>query len=209
VAPGDGDAPRVTLTLADGSVTRADFVVLAGGLRFDVQPIEGFDALWGERLFHCPFCHGWEVAGQRLAAIAPAEMVEHYAPLIGVWSDDTTPVDQGDVERVWLDGDEVVVVRRSGGVLRVDALFAPPILRAHDDLPEQLGLERAVLNPLMQHAVGVVTDPLDGSTPVPGVFAAGDLTGANPAVAIAVQSGQAAAVGIVRQYAAARAAAAH
>src|SRR6266513_1350661 len=42
-------------------------LLLASGVVDEMPEIEGFKELWGKSIFHCPFCHGWEVRDQPLA----------------------------------------------------------------------------------------------------------------------------------------------
>jgi pyruvate-formate lyase-activating enzyme len=36
-------------------------------LKDTLPAIDGFVKLWGSSVFHCPYCHGWEVRDQPLA----------------------------------------------------------------------------------------------------------------------------------------------
>lgn len=71
-----GDAHFVT-TDAAGKTWRSRKLLLAIGST-DVFPrIEGFDALWGTRIFHCLFCKGYEDKGAASAgvlAVAPVAL---------------------------------------------------------------------------------------------------------------------------------------
>lgn len=200
------------LTLASGEVVRAAVVVLAGGLRYGVREVDGLADLWGTRLFHCPFCHGWEVGGKRVGVLAPPEILPHLHGMLGMWTeapqailmasagglDPSTVADEAPVaQRVRLDGEDVVVDTVGGGELRLDALFAPPVLSPHDDLPQQLGVPHEIVSPMAPEPLGLKIGPM-GATSVPGVFAAGDLAGEMPSVANAVAGGARAAAGIVR-----------
>jgi thioredoxin reductase len=46
-------------------------------------------------VFHCPFCHCWEVRDQPLAALAAGERGVHLALLLRGWSDDVVLVTDG------------------------------------------------------------------------------------------------------------------
>lgn len=194
------------LTLEDGSTVEAVAVLLAGGLHYGVMDVPGLADLWGTRLFHCPFCHGWEVVGRRVGVIGPAPVIEHMVPLISLWADDPQGFLVGDggagdvatVVSVARDGDDVVVSMSDGAERRVDVLFAPPALGPVDGLVEMFGLVHDHESPMTPAPLGLNVDAMSGATAVRGVFAAGDLAGELPSVANAVQSGSKAAVGIVR-----------
>ena len=55
------------VTLTDAAPVRAHAIVLAHGLRYDPPPLPGIEALWGQSVFHCAFCDGWEVRDRPLA----------------------------------------------------------------------------------------------------------------------------------------------
>ena len=45
--------------------------------------------MWGDTVFHCPFCHGWEVRGLPLAVFGrDADAVMHQGLMLTGWSDD-------------------------------------------------------------------------------------------------------------------------
>jgi thioredoxin reductase len=57
------------LELHDGDGVEARRLVLATGLADELPAIDGLAALWGRSVFHCPYCHGFEVSGRRLAVL--------------------------------------------------------------------------------------------------------------------------------------------
>jgi thioredoxin reductase len=192
------------LTLDDGSVVEAAVVILATGVHYGVMDVPGLAALWGERLFHCPFCHGWEVVGKRVGVLGPQPVIDHMVPLLGLWADDLTSVLVGPTAgggptavSVAREGDDVVVSLSDGSEVRVDVLFAPPQLGPVDGLLEAFGLEHDHQSPMTPEPLGLSVDE-SGATKVRGVYAAGDLAGEQPAVSNAVASGARAAFGIVR-----------
>ena len=50
-----------------------------GGLGFWLsQPdVPGFAELWGDAVFHCPFCHGWDVRDRPVAVFAAPEVARY------------------------------------------------------------------------------------------------------------------------------------
>jgi len=193
-------------------------VLLATGMAYLPPELPGLAGLWGRSVFHCPFCHGWEVADQPLAVLARGEKAVHLALLLRCWSDDIVvlsngPADLDGVGRARLadvgirvderpvaaldaaDGELSAVVFADGGRLPRRGLLVATGMRQRDRLAARLGVEIAAPGPVAQDPVGV--DPLC-HTSVPGVFAAGDLTGEMPQVAVAIAAGARAAAAVVQ-----------
>src|SRR5262249_51851949 len=64
---------RVTALSRDGELFRvqagsrsvsARRLLVATGLRDELPDVPGLAARWGIYVLHCPYCHGWEVAGK-------------------------------------------------------------------------------------------------------------------------------------------------
>ncbi len=77
------------LTTEDGRAIAAQRVIEATGYRDDTSRLEipGFDAVYGRSVFPCPFCDGFEHADEALA-IFGVDGIEHFVPVVGVWSGD-------------------------------------------------------------------------------------------------------------------------
>ncbi|MBX7452430.1 NAD(P)/FAD-dependent oxidoreductase [Mycolicibacterium sp. 3033] len=213
VAGGDG----ITLDLADGADEHTRRLLLATGMRYDYPDIPGLAPLWGRSVFHCPFCHGWEVRDRPLAVLAQGERGVHMATLLRGWSDDVVlltggPADLSDDDRARLDGAGIPVDERTvreldsaagelhgvvfddGARLPRGALLVAAELRQRSGLAAQLGVKLGATGPVSPEAVDV--DSLY-RTSVPGVFAAGDLCAQMPQIAAAVAAGSAAAVSVM------------
>jgi thioredoxin reductase len=63
----------VRLRLGGGERVEARRLLLATGLA-DELPAIGLAPLWGHSAFHCPYCHGFEVSGRRLAVLRHPDM---------------------------------------------------------------------------------------------------------------------------------------
>ncbi|HLA63870.1 MAG TPA: NAD(P)/FAD-dependent oxidoreductase [Rhodothermales bacterium] len=192
------------VTFAGGGRVEARALVLATGVR-DVMPdVPGFAELWGSGVFHCPYCHGWEVAGQPLAIYARGETALHFAQLIRGWTDDLILItdgpsglsaeDRAKVERngivvreerverlVGTGGRLEAVVFAGGEAIPRAGLFLRPEQELRSDLPHRLAC------PLS--ADGRVQADAAGKTPVPGVFVAGDVGPGWQSVPSAIASG--------------------
>src|SRR5690606_38391154 len=80
-----------TATVGNGAHRlRARRIILATGLIDDLPDIPGVKEGWGRSVLHCPFCHGWEVRGQRIAILTRDEVALHQALLFGQLSDQVT-----------------------------------------------------------------------------------------------------------------------
>lgn len=208
--------------LADGTSHRARRLLLATGMAYLPPALPGVDELWGRSVFHCPFCHGWEVADQPLAVLARGDRAVHLALLLRCWSDDIVVLGDGSVElddagRTRLaaagieiderpiaaleaaEGELAAVVFADGSRLARRGLLVATGMRQRDRLAECLGVDITGPGPAAEDPVGV--DPLC-RTSVPGVFAAGDLTGEMPQVAAAIAAGSRAAAAVVQSLAA-------
>ena len=194
----------VAVTFAGGDRVEARGVVLATGVRDVLPDVPGLAELWGTGVFHCPYCHGWEVGGRPLAAYARGEDALHLVPLLRGWTDDLVLFTDGpsglsddDRQRIERNGvavREERVARLDGADGRLEAvvldgglevpragLFLRPGQELRSDLPHRLGC------PLT--ADGRVAADAVGRTAVPGVFVAGDAGPAMQSVATAAASG--------------------
>lgn len=178
------------LTLSDGSEAGGRKLILATGVA-DELPLESMIPRWGVSVLHCPYCHGYEVGGRRLAAIANAPAAVHQAMILPDWGP-TTFFTQGvfepsveetgllarrgvEIERTPVvellgDGAAIRALRLADGrELPFEAVFTAPRTRIASPLAEQLGCAFAegMTGPHIE------VDPMQ-QTSVAGVFAAGD-----------------------------------
>jgi thioredoxin reductase len=187
----EGDGFLVDLA-GNGGALRTRALVLATGMEYEVPDVPGFREHWGGAVFHCPFCHGWEVRDRPLVVYGRGEVADQQAALLRGWTDDVTVVDPDDVAGLRVeDGTLRAVVGPGGSEVPCAAVLVQAPLRRRDDLAERLGLE-------LTEAGLVAVDAL-ARTNVPGVYAAGDLAVAPQQVAIALGSGHLAGVIAARE----------
>lgn len=206
------------LVLEDGEAVAARKLVLATGVVDELPEKPGFRELWGKGVYHCPYCHGWEVRGRPLAVLArPGATFERVA-LIRNWSRDLALLTDGEEElseddRERLDALSVPVyeekilrlegdpARPGGGLDRVvfeggstlerEGIFYVPPQRLRSGLAGSLGCEFDAPVPTVEF---VKTDPMTRETTVAGVYAVGDAVRApGQSVVLAAASGSAAA----------------
>ncbi|GMU25091.1 MAG: hypothetical protein AMXMBFR13_51620 [Phycisphaerae bacterium] len=86
----------VGVLLSDGTRLHARKVLLATGIRDRLPVIEGVEEFYGRSVFHCPYCDGWEMRDQRLAAYGPAKEASGLALSLLTWSRDVVVCACGD-----------------------------------------------------------------------------------------------------------------
>ncbi|ADT98886.1 MULTISPECIES: NAD(P)/FAD-dependent oxidoreductase [Mycolicibacterium] len=209
-----------TVELAGRSDVRTRRILLAMGMRYDMPALPGLAELWGDSVFHCPFCHGWEARDRPLAVLADGDRGVHMATLLSGWSDDVVlltsgPADLTDAQRdrlaeagiaideravaelVSADGQLAQVVFADGSGIARSGLLIATTLHQRSSLAAELGVAFAAPSPVTAEAVDV--DAMYRTT-VPGVFAAGDVSARMPQVAAAIAAGSGAAASVVASF---------
>lgn len=184
---GDG----FSVALADGGEEAAPYLILATGVADELPPVPGLQERWGRTVLHCPYCHGFEVAGRPLGVLANHPLSAHQGGMLPDWGP-TTYFTQGEFEpdaaqAAYLAGRGVTIERSpvvellgtapdleavrlaDGRVVPVAALFTAARIRMASPLAEQLGcaFDEGPLGPRLR------VDEFKQTT-VPGIFAAGD-----------------------------------
>jgi len=194
---GDGFAVSVGT-----QVRKARRLVLATGVKDELPDLPGLAQRWGTHVFHCPYCHGYELQQGRIGVLALSETSMHQAMMLPDWGATTLFLNdafepdaqqlallagrgvalvRGRVAR--LDGEGVAVVMQDGQVHALDGLFIAARVRS-SALAEQLGCA-------MEEGPWGSTIKTDATkaTSVPGVFACGDTGRPAGSVAAAVGDG--------------------
>ncbi|UOR01078.1 FAD-dependent oxidoreductase [Leucobacter allii] len=95
-APGrHGEEPAdpgalLEVVLEGGEVLATRALVVATGVADVLPEIPGLAERWGATVLHCPYCHGWEVRGARIAVVTTSPLGLHQAKLLRQWSDRVT-----------------------------------------------------------------------------------------------------------------------
>ncbi|ESQ81777.1 hypothetical protein AEAC466_20355 [Asticcacaulis sp. AC466] len=200
--------PAGTRAGASFQVTVADTpylsktLILAVGLRDVLPGIDGLAERWGKSVFHCPYCHGYELNQGRIGVIAGSELSMHHALMLPDWGPTTLLINDAfapnadqlaslAARRVTLERSPVEAITghadvklADGQTLSFSGLFALAPVEIASAIPHQLGLD------LEQGPLGAIikTDPMK-QTSLPGVFACGDAARAMASVALAVADG--------------------
>src|SRR6185295_15949369 len=122
---------------------------------YRTPPLDGVAERWGGSVFHCPFCHGWEVRDRPLAVLDRGETGVARALL----TDGPGGVDPADADRlrragVTVDERSVAGLRGPGAELEAvvfadgrerpcGGLLVPVTLHQRSDLAAQLGAASA------------------------------------------------------------------
>lgn len=206
-----GRRDAFTVRTAFGEVHRGRRLILATGVSDELPALPGLSERWGRQVFHCPYCHGYELQRGRIGVLALSEVSLHQALMLPDWGRTTlflndcfepdaqqlqalqarcVAIERGAVQR--LEGEGLAVVMADGRRTELDGLFIAAPTRV-GGLPQQLGCV------LEDGPVGryVKTDEVR-ATSVEGVFACGDMARAAGSVPLAVGDGAMAGVGAHR-----------
>lgn len=203
----DDDEAGLTVTFADAAPASTRALVLATGMTDGLPDIPGIRDFWGTSVLHCPYCHGWEVRGRRLAVLGTSEMSLHQTQLVRQWSDSliffTAAIGELDPEvaaRLRSRGVELVdtpvaevlpghselsgVRLADGREIELDAIFVASEAQPHDHLVAHLELERAT-NPMGSF---LATD-MSGRTSHPRIWAVGNVSNPGATVPVSMSAG--------------------
>ena len=186
-------------------------LVLATGVRDELPAVPGLAERWGRSVFHCPYCHGYELAAGPIGVVAATPMAQHHGLMLPDWGTTTlflngvyapngeelaalakrgARVEATPIARI--DGlADVVLI--DGRVLQMNGLFTQPRTQMASPVAAQLGcaMEDGPTGAFIK------VNPSQ-ETSVPNVFACGDASRAAGSVALAVADGVMAAFGAHR-----------
>jgi len=189
---------------AEGEVFTAQKLIFATGIKDLMPDIKGFAQCWGISVVHCPYCHGYELRGQKTAIMANAERGYHLASLVRNLSEDVTLITSGkaafdeaqlaklhdnNIEVIETGVTEIVhdnghvkhVVFSDGAQRAFEAVYASIPFEQHSGIPAALGCELTEM--------GYIKLDAFLQTTVPGVYACGDNSNPMRSVATAVAMG--------------------
>jgi thioredoxin reductase len=201
---------RFELTLEDGNLLLCRRLLLATGVVDKVPEVEGMDRFFGNGVFHCPYCDGWEVRDRPLAAYGVGRSGAGLALSLRTWSADVTLLTDGparlaatELDRLTrhrisvrsqkitrLEGSESLeqIVFRDGSTLAVRAIFLNAGQTQRCDLASGLGC-------IFNRRGTVRTGELE-KTNIPGLYVAGDASRDVQLAVVAAAEGAKAAIAI-------------
>ncbi|MDR7088964.1 NAD(P)/FAD-dependent oxidoreductase [Cellvibrio fibrivorans] len=193
-----------TVITSDNQTLNAKRLLLATGVSDHLPAITGLQDRWGKTVFHCPYCHGYELNQGSLGVLAVSEASVHQALLIPDWGPTTlftnncfTPSElhqqQLAARNVRIEteavseiaGEQSAIVKLANGrLVELAGLFVASLTKPASPIAYDLGCE------LAESPVGfyVKTDEFKQTT-VPGVYACGDLGRAMGSVTFAIGDG--------------------
>jgi thioredoxin reductase len=180
----------------DGASLGARRLILSYGVADQMPDVPGFAECWGTSIVPCPYCDGFEVAGQHWGLVWSGPQSHQSVRLFRDWTDKLTVFADGHViapdvradlahrNVAVVDGRIVEIAHHKGHLatvnldtrhnVAVDILFAHPRNKPSASLHESLGLA-TVDTPV---GIAVKVDERR-QTSVPGIYAAGDLATPN------------------------------
>jgi len=187
---------------AAGQTLEARRLVLATGLVDELPLLPGLAERWGATVFHCPYCHGYELNQGRIGVLATGQLSMHQALMLPDWGSVTLFLNDALVpdeaqqaalaargvrvesEPVLRMESKATLVLQSGRQVVLDGLFTLARTRMASALPAQLGcaFEEGPPGPFIRTGEAM-------ETTIPGVFACGDAARMFGSVALAVGNG--------------------
>ena len=197
--------------LASGEASTASQVLVATGITDVLPEVPGLSEMWGTRVFHCPYCHGYEVNGKNLGVVGGKNpgFTTRIATLLTKWTSSVTLYANGmdlnpeqrerleqcgvalvvdDVLRVSpaTDDDHAVEITTGSESVHYEACFTGPEFKPNDELLRGAGC--SVADGWVQVE--------GGKTSQPGLWAVGNVVSSPDQVSQALGSGAAVAIAI-------------
>ncbi len=199
------DLFEISIRGQDTLLTRR--LILAYGVRDELPTLSGLKERWGKTVFHCPYCHGYEVKDLPLGVYGKGPSAVHQSIMLKDWSDKVTlfltdPSSLSVEERERIKKRGVLIIETpakqllgsgtdlqaielaNGTKMPIRGLLIAPTYRPSANLHESLGCETTEL----PNGKYLKVDDLK-KTSVNGVYAAGDLARPMHSVTFAVADG--------------------
>jgi len=179
-------------------------LILATGIKDMMPAMPGFADCWGISVLHCPFCHGYEIKNQTIGLIGNGETGYELSRLISNWSNDLILFTNGPSKiledkkslilkhNIRIIEDEIGSLQHKEGKIKsvrfvngheekVNAIFARPEMRQHDEFAIKLGCKLTESNHIQVDEIH--------RTGVDGLYAVGDNSRLMRSIALAISDG--------------------
>jgi thioredoxin reductase len=193
-----------SITTDAGDSFKATKLIFATGVRDIMPEIKGVAECWGISVIHCPYCHGYEVRGEKTGILGNGEYGFEFSQLISNWTNDLTLFTNGkstltneqtvkikkhnisiveqDVDHLEHDNGQLKqIVFKDGSATSLKALYTRVAFEQHCTIPQSLGCD-------LTEDGYIKVDPMQKTT-VDGVYACGDNVTRMRTVANAVAMG--------------------
>jgi thioredoxin reductase len=187
-----------------GETFHAKKIIFASGIKDIMSDIEGYAECWGISVFHCPYCHGYEVRNDRTGILGNGEYGYEFSNLISNWTKDLTLFTNGtstlssehtgkiEKHNIKIVEKEIEKLENSNGHIQniifkdgtkstVKALYAHSPFVQNSNIPESMGCE-------MTDQGYIKIDSFQKTT-VHGIYASGDNSTLMRTIANAVAMG--------------------
>ncbi|MCJ8143643.1 NAD(P)/FAD-dependent oxidoreductase [Ancylobacter sp. A5.8] len=196
---------------ASGAVHHGRRLLFATGVSDTLPAIDGLAERWGRSVFHCPYCHGYELERGRIGVIATGEGALHQARLVAEWGEVTLFThgafvpDAGARAELAVHGvaleevsiarieETALVVLEDGRRLDFAGLFTAPLNAPATPIAQALGCALAET----PFGTQIRADEAK-ETSIPGAYACGDAARVPHSVSLAVADGAWAGVNLHR-----------
>jgi len=202
---------RMQVRLADGRTFTSRRLLIATGVADNVPEVAGLRDFYGQSIFHCPYCDGWELRGQPLAVYGRGRRGHGLSMELLGWSTDIVLCTDGPAD---IDAEHRAELARNGISIREEKIAR---LEGRDGQLERVVFEtgaplprRALFFTTGQHQAsplatmlgcdfntkGTVATGKYEQTNVPGLYVAGDASRDVQWVVVAAAEGAEAAFAI-------------
>ncbi|MCZ4061012.1 NAD(P)/FAD-dependent oxidoreductase [Pantoea sp. LMR881] len=77
------------IAVGSGQSFTARRLILATGVKDELPALPGLATLWGKKVFHCPYCHGYELNGGMIGVLASSPLAIHQTLMLPDWGPTT------------------------------------------------------------------------------------------------------------------------
>ncbi|WP_171406326.1 NAD(P)/FAD-dependent oxidoreductase [Acinetobacter cumulans] len=193
------------LIVAGNQHIQAEKMIIATGVRDELPQVNGLAERWGQSIYHCPYCDGYELNLGEIGMLASGMHSLHMALMLPDWGNttlflnDAIAVDQLDDEllaklskrQIQIETRKIDhieghcdVVMADGERIQLNGLFVSTVTRLQSNWIHHLGLEIDC----NEYGEAIKTSPAK-ETNVKGIYACGDVTRSGGSVALSVGDG--------------------